>query len=1114
VRRYCPKEHGLLWSSFAESLVSSWQLVTATLSRDFDVLSLLMPLLAELFARVQASVLVPMTGASGRSNAPTPSASYANFLELGEVGTGPAAVPEVGIYYQPVYVDLLLVLAEQLVTVTKSGVAVSFLQSVWKWLQALTTIKQHKQQAATQLKRDLQSKQLVPPSFGVSSGFLFPSNLTAIAPLATAEADRSDDAPASHEAHADKALLESIARVTVFAQSGQHLHSISVPEVAGTSPAEAARVMQNLHTTGMWHLVDNVSSLNCACGLIVFFTNMSIFAQAMLCFALPVSNANEAQGATSDSAFTSHVSALMLVVKILSEAATQSELPNARNSAVLGLVKLSSQVLLLAEKGELGCQAGSDSVVLSAVFYDVASVYLAHYGHTLDVTYRHVLQQLLSSAATEPRRRAGPSVGGKRLGDVELLVELMSHIFAQPSAAPLSTNTLPSVFMILQSAMKMLCVELQTSGGALGGGFRDFATAHAALSRNTFVLLVPPPLPVEEEEKEELDDEEPEQLLGEDFAAATSGPALSSASSAGGQFNGFDDDLLGGWSSAAAVLQPTVAARPAMTATANVSLLDAEDMWIFDAPLVPEKSAKVSMTASIKAGALDFFGQSSQPLVPGTASKKQVTAAAGDAFAPSVQPVAEAEAPRKPIILFRDIYDEDEPFSAPTAAALPEHGPESAMSITSNSTFSPTIGTDAGIAKNPASAFAATSAHAAAPAAHLDWPADDGAHTGDGFDFLATASPAFDSWGGVDTAAHNTLTPHLADDGFAPTTVHFGGATPSITFTSTTGWPSDGDFLPLTTNVPATTAIAEDGFGDLSAFGSSPTATGKTGGGVTRRSSFGPTGTAALSAEEVSALAAAKRANRRASVGASIAQSKLAADPFFSAGALVPSPAAGVTAPSKSADGWPGAVSSDGFPVLTSAGDSGWGSSPAGDGFGSSDVFASTATLGGSLTAADDGFSATPADFVATASTAGPGPGYYEGYPPAYPGYPPVYDPAVYAAYPPAAAAPYSHNYPQPTDPTYAQQQQGYASAGYGHAPYPAASYAVQPGYSDPHYHSAYGYPAAGYYPPPAQAYAQQPAAYSHSPAAAGAPSAHPRHGAQPSHAGQHYPYQAPTQQH
>lgn len=255
--------------------MSSWQLITATLSRDFDVLPLLMPLLTELFTRVQASVLVPMAGANGRSNAPTPSASYANFLELGEVGAGPAAVPEVGIYYQPVYVDVLLVLSEQLVTVTKSGVAVSFLQSVWKWLQAFTTVKQHKHQAATQLKRDLRSKQLAPPSFGVSSGLLFPSNLAAIAPLATVEADRSDEVTASHEAHADKALLESIARVTVLAQSGQHLHSAAAPEVAGTSPAEAARVMQNLYTSGMWHLVDNVSAA---------LLSFGSFACASVCF--------------------------------------------------------------------------------------------------------------------------------------------------------------------------------------------------------------------------------------------------------------------------------------------------------------------------------------------------------------------------------------------------------------------------------------------------------------------------------------------------------------------------------------------------------------------------------------------------------------------------------------------------------------------------------------------------------------------------------------------------------------------------------------------------------------------------------------------------------------
>lgn len=741
------------------------------------------------------------------------------------------------------------------------------------------------------------------------------------------------------------------------------------------------------------------------------------------------------------------------------------------------------------------------------VFNDLALVYLAHYGHTLDVTYRHVLQQLLAGASTEPRRGARSSV----CGHVELVVELMSHIFAQPSLAPLSTNALPSVFLILQSAMKMLCVELQTSGGALEGGFREFATTHAALSRNTFVLLVPPPLPAEAED--EAEEEETEEVFEEEFAA---GPAVSSASTAGGgQFNGFDDDLLGGWSSASAVLQPTIAARPAMTAAASVSLLDTEDMWIFDAPMVPEKSAKVSMTASIKAGALDFFGQSSQPLVPSsaTSNNKQVTAA-GDAFAPTVLPAAEPEAPRKPIILFRDIYDEDEPFSATPAVPQPVQGSESDAFAPSDAPFSPTVGgvfeATPTIASPPA--FATASTPTSTGTSSLDWPAGNSSHTGDGFDFSATAAPALDGWGGVDTA-HSTRAPHPVDDGFAPTTASFPSATTAGA--SATAWPSGEMGLGAANFQPSaghsSTPFADDGFGDMSAFGSSPAASAKTAPGVTRRSSFGPTGTAALSPEEVSALAAAKRASRRASVGASATQSKRAADPFFSQGALVPSPgSAGSTAPSKAADGWPGVATADGFPPVMANDSGAWSS----DGFASSDVFASSAPSGGSSSSApDDGFSATPADFVATAPSAPAGAGYYEGYNSS--AYPAAYDPAAaYAAYPPAA--PYNYSYPPPP------QQQGYAPSGYGHAPYPAAPYpaapyAAQQGYADPHYGGAYGYPAASpapgsYYPPPAQGYeyAQPPAGYSYPPAT----EASSVHGAPPPHAAHQYPYQAPYQQH
>ena len=178
------------------------------------------------------------------------------LFQLGEVTVG-SVTPEVGLHYSPVYVDVLLTLSEELVRITRSGIAVTFLHSVWKWLQLFTSCKQHKQQAAMQLKRDLRNKQFSSPSshIGAFNSGVFPSTLPALAALTTGGVEK--DVHISHESHADRALLTSIARMTVYAQQ-YHLHSASVQDIVGTAADEAARVMQNLYMSGMWHLVDNV----------------------------------------------------------------------------------------------------------------------------------------------------------------------------------------------------------------------------------------------------------------------------------------------------------------------------------------------------------------------------------------------------------------------------------------------------------------------------------------------------------------------------------------------------------------------------------------------------------------------------------------------------------------------------------------------------------------------------------------------------------------------------------------------------------------------------------------------------------------------------------------
>lgn len=224
--RYCPKEHALLWSAFSESLLSSWQLIVSTLSSSFDILDMLMPLLTQYFARVQASLLVGPAAATAVKAAKT---GDANFMDFSELPSGASeAVVEIAVHYQPVYVDVLIALTEQLVTATRSSVAVAFLQDVWKWLATFTSSRAHPQQAVVQAKKDLAVQ-----------------NATAI-PVSSEDVEPPKIATVTHEIHANMVLLQSIARMTVVAQQ-HHLHTASVPVILGTSsPEDAAKVFRFL----------------------------------------------------------------------------------------------------------------------------------------------------------------------------------------------------------------------------------------------------------------------------------------------------------------------------------------------------------------------------------------------------------------------------------------------------------------------------------------------------------------------------------------------------------------------------------------------------------------------------------------------------------------------------------------------------------------------------------------------------------------------------------------------------------------------------------------------------------------------------------------------------
>jgi hypothetical protein len=235
--RYCPREHTQLWGAFADSLLTSSQLIITTLARDFDILSFLLPVLSQLFARVQASTA---------SQKPEPvqaqlTSTAASFLDMSDTTTAAAAVTEVHVHYQPVYVDVLLTMAEQFVAATRCGMAVTFLQSVWKWLGAFTSARMHPQQVALQQKRDLAAQSAA--ALG-SNGLLLPT--TGGATESGTASDASKDAP--YQPHADRALLQSIVRMTLLAQQ-EHAHISTAPTVLGTSsPVEGSRVSNIVRT--------------------------------------------------------------------------------------------------------------------------------------------------------------------------------------------------------------------------------------------------------------------------------------------------------------------------------------------------------------------------------------------------------------------------------------------------------------------------------------------------------------------------------------------------------------------------------------------------------------------------------------------------------------------------------------------------------------------------------------------------------------------------------------------------------------------------------------------------------------------------------------------------
>ena len=211
----------------------------STMAQDFDVVQLLMPLLTQLFERVQASVTVcaPVIAVASRNN--TIPSTPTSLLDLGEVTPRPLATPtEVLLYYQPVYIDVLIALTEKLVTATCSGIAIAFLQSVWQWLSTFTTIKKHPLQTATQLKRDIMHAESANNGHNSLLIPVIAAPTHSHSSTANSTADRVDS-----ELHADKTLLLSITRMTIYAQQCMSLHSTTASLNMGTpSHREVAQV--------------------------------------------------------------------------------------------------------------------------------------------------------------------------------------------------------------------------------------------------------------------------------------------------------------------------------------------------------------------------------------------------------------------------------------------------------------------------------------------------------------------------------------------------------------------------------------------------------------------------------------------------------------------------------------------------------------------------------------------------------------------------------------------------------------------------------------------------------------------------------------------------------
>jgi hypothetical protein len=629
----------------------------------------------------------------------------------------------------------------------------------------------------------------------------------------------------------------------------------------------------------LWHIADNVT----------------------LCYGLELTASGtdaEQQG------FASHAEAVSMVVRMLSETAA-SGMPNERNAATMGLVKVTAKLLLREAGAPSGTTRGGDSyeALLRELARELVTVFLVNFSYTLDPTYRSILHQAVAATTVDASVPMRAAVGARQESE-QLLLDVLSHLFAQDGADMPSTPA-TTVHTALYSTLQALCSILQDSSKSLSPAVRDYFTLHASETHNSFALVLPPPLPAGAEEQE-LEEPEPEVEHDEELHAI--------AKPKPGAMFSFDDDLLGGWTAPTtgpATGRPGAAPVPAPTVSSG-SLLD--DLWLMDAPAEPSEHAT---------SCFDMFGGSAVPL---TAAKTGVNTAAHSHTAkdegrhpPPIAPPAATHTQRR-TSFFRDIYDEDDGAAQPTTTQHDFVRADPASQKSPFDSFQPSGGTDfAPSAAHTGDGFAMPTV-AAGSGQGFDWPGASStaapqqapdtafgasfapsAAAGDGFSVPATTT----DWPGLPSAGGFTMPPTAPhDDGFAPTTA----APTSASDMTHTAWPA-ADNSTATAEGTSTISATENGFSMMPARESrtdSVSSTGEHPPAYPHVSAPGSIET--LSKEQVAAIAAAKRASRRVSVDTTLAHSAalhtVGGSPPPSAGKAPAAPAASST----NSSGWPEAV--------------------------------------------------------------------------------------------------------------------------------------------------------------------------------------------------------------